>query len=112
MNDYKVHRARDVSRVALEGMRFRHAWPRTEGALGLWLALLPGRRSVSVSVWRGPDDLRKFVRSPRHLKIIRQYRDAGDLITTTWKAERFDRRMIWRQADDRLMGRLQDVPHH
>jgi hypothetical protein len=36
MNDYLVRNALDVPRVALAGMRFRHAWPETEGALGLW----------------------------------------------------------------------------
>lgn len=113
MNDYLVHRVRDIPRVALEGMRFRHAWPRTEGALGLWVAAFDaGRRQVSVSIWRDAEDLRRFVRSPRHLHIMRTFRDAGALYTTAWSSQSFDPESIWRQAEDRLEGRVPGVPHH
>ncbi|MFB4298008.1 hypothetical protein [Actinomadura sp. NTSP31] len=113
MNDYLVHRFRDVPRVARAGMRFRRAWPETEGALGLWFAATgDGRRQISVSVWREPDDLLSFVHSPGHRRIMRDFRDAGMLINTTWAAERLDRRLIWRQAEKRLTGLLFDVPHH
>ena len=113
MNDYLVHRVKDVPLVAVEGFRFRHAWPKTQGALGLWVAVFSrGRRQVSVSVWRSAEDLRRFVRSPRHLHIMRAFRHAGELYTTAWTAERFDRWLIWRQAEDRLMGRVAGVPHH
>src|SRR5713101_4575836 len=58
MNDYLIHRVRDIPRVARVGLALRHHWPDTEGALGLWFAVLKGgRRQVSVSVWRTPDDL-------------------------------------------------------
>ncbi len=113
MNDYLIHRLRDVPRVGREGMSFRHHWPQTEGALGLWVGTWRGgRRQVSVSVWRSAEDLRRFVRSPRHLRIMREFRDAGALHTTAWTAERFDRALIWRQATDRLYGRVDGVPHH
>ncbi len=113
MNDYFVHRLRDVPRVAREGMILRHHWPETEGALGLWVGALGSlRRQVSVSVWRDADDLRRFVRSPRHLRIMREYRGAGSLYTNAWPAERLDRALIWRQATDRLRGRIDGVPHH
>ncbi|MFC4906688.1 hypothetical protein [Actinomadura gamaensis] len=113
MNDYLVRGFRDVPRVAMAGLRFRRAWPETEGALGLWFATTgDGRRQISVSVWREPADLQRFVRSPGHRRVVRDFRDAGVLLNTTWTAERFDRRLIWRQAEDRLTGRLADVPHH
>ncbi|MDL4813784.1 hypothetical protein [Actinomadura opuntiae] len=113
MNDYLVHRFRDVPRVARAGMRFRHAWPDTEGALGLWLATTgDGRRQISVSVWRDSADLQRFVRSPGHRRVVRDFRDSGTLINTMWTAERLDRRLIWRQAEERLTGLLADVPHH
>ena len=71
MNDYLIHRVRDIPRVAWAGLRLRHRWPETEGALGLWFAVLGGgRRQVSVSVWRSQDDLRPFVGSPAHLRIM------------------------------------------
>ena len=43
---------------------------------------------------------------------LRAFRHAGDLYTTAWTAECFDRWLIWRQAEDRLMGRVPGVPHH
>src|SRR3954465_13565667 len=78
MNDYLVEGPRDTLRVALAGMRFWLRWPRTEGALGCWFAgARAGQRSVSVSVWRAPEDLRRFVRSSAHLKVMREFRDTG-----------------------------------
>jgi hypothetical protein len=113
MNDYLVEGPRDSLRVALAGMRFWLGWPRTEGALGCWFAgARAGQRSVSVSVWRSPEDLRRFVRSPAHLDVMRNFRDTGELFTNAWTAERLDRALIWRQAEERLMGRVDGVSHH
>lgn len=113
MNDYLIHHLRDIPRVARDGLRLRQRWPETPGALGLWFASFrTGRRQVSVSVWRSPEDLRRFVRSPEHLRIMREHRSTGDLITTPWAAERLDPAEIWRQALDRLEGRVADVRHH
>jgi hypothetical protein len=113
MNDYLIHRLRDVPRVAFEGMRLRHGWPEVEGAVGLWFVpLRAGRRQVSISIWRDPSDISRFVRSPKHLRVMREYRDTGVLYTSTWIAERFDRDLILQQAGDRLHGRVEGVPHH
>ncbi|HZR83528.1 MAG TPA: hypothetical protein VFD92_20710 [Candidatus Binatia bacterium] len=113
MNDYLIHRLRDVPRVAREGLRLRSRWRRTEGALGLWFASFKfGRRQVSVSIWRAPEDLRRFVRSPEPLRIMTGFRDAGALYTNAWTAERFDPELIWQQALDRLTGRVEGVAHH
>lgn len=113
MNDFLIHRAREVPRVGVSGLRFRHAWPRTPGALGLWVASTPdGRRQISVSVWRDAQDLKRFVRTPGHLRVMREFRGAGDLYTNAWTAPRLDRRLIWQQAQARLTGQLPEVPHH
>jgi hypothetical protein len=113
MNDYLIHRFRDVPRVAREGLQLRRRWPRIEGALGLWFASQRfGRRQISVSVWRSPEELRTFVVSPDHLRIMREFKDAGLLYTTTWTAECFDPLLIWRQASNRLAGRIAGVRHH
>jgi hypothetical protein len=102
MNDYTVHRLRDVPAVWWNALQLRHAWPRTEGALGLWFYVPSLRRSVSVSVWRDPEDLRGFVRSPVHLRIMRRHKNTGVLTTIAWSSERFDPGLIWRQALERL----------
>ena len=113
MNDYLVHRLRDIPRVAREGWRLRRDWPRTEGALGLWFAAFRGGwRQVSISVWRDPADLRRFVVSPAHVRIMREFKGAGILHTTVWKAESLDPGLIWEQALDRLQGRIEGVLHH
>lgn len=113
MNDYLIRRRRDRVRVAWEGLRLRHRWPRIEGALGLWMgAFRLGRRQVSVSVWRSPEDLARFVRSPEHVRIMRAHRETGVLHTNAWTAERLDREAIWRQAAERLTGRIPGVKHH
>jgi len=113
MNDYLIHRLRDVPRVAFEGLRLRRRWPHTEGALGLWFAAFRGgRRQVSISVWRAPQDLTRFVHSPEHLRIMRTFKGAGALYTNAWTAERFAPALIWQQGLDRLSGRIAGVPHH
>lgn len=113
MNDYLVHRFADVPRVALAGLRLRRDWPRTAGALGMWVgAFRAGRRQVSVSVWRAPEDLRQFVRSPAHVRVMRDFKDAGVLYTTAWTAERFEPELVWQQALDRLRGKIDGVRHH
>jgi hypothetical protein len=113
MNDYLIHRIRDIPRVAREGFRLRRSWPQTQGALGLWVAAFKaGRRQVSISIWRAPQDLRHFVRSPEHLRIMREYKDAGLLYTSAWTAERFDPELIWQAGLDRLHGRVAGVRHH
>lgn len=113
MNDYWVHRWRSVPLVMRAGLGFRRRWPATEGSVGLWMAVFNGsRRQVSISIWRSPEDLLRFVRSPEHLRVMRDFRDAGSLITTVWSAPSGDRQLIWRQAEDRLFGRVPDVAHH
>ena len=113
MNDYLIHRWADVFRVSLEGLRLRAAWPSTEGALGLWVAALGmGRRQISISVWRSRDHLKQFVMSPAHLRIMHEYRDAGVLYTNAWTSKRCDPEVVWREAMDRLNGRVEGVLHH
>jgi hypothetical protein len=63
-------------------------------------------------VWRAAEDLRRFVHSPDHERIMRAFRDAGALYTNAWTAERLDPALIWQQGFDRLSGRVEGVPHH
>jgi hypothetical protein len=111
MNDYLVKRWRDIPRVALTGLRFRRDWPQTDGALGLWAASpLSGRRQISVSIWRDPDDLRRFVRSPADLKVMRDFHHAGELYTTQWMAEGFEPALIWRPGGGPAAGACAGSP--
>jgi hypothetical protein len=103
VTDFRIARGRDLAAAWAEGLRLRRAWPAMPGAVGLWLWAKPiSKRSGSVSVWRSEDDLRSFVRWPRHVAIMRRYREAGDLTSWTWLAERFDAAQIWSAARRQL----------
>lgn len=113
MNDYLITSWRDVPRVAAAGMRLRRGWPTLRGSVGLWfVGMRAGRRQISVSVWRGPEDLQAFVRTPQHRRLMTDFRDAGVLYTTAWVSEDPNRNAIWAQARDVLRGRVAGVPHH
>src|SRR2546422_10475094 len=90
VTDFAMARWRHVPRVALTGLRLRMGWYAMPGAVGLWLWSLPARRrSGSISVWTGEDDLRRFVALPEHVAVMRRNRDRGHLRATTWRTERF-----------------------
>jgi integral membrane sensor domain MASE1 len=105
LTDYTTHRWRDVPGVTLSGLRLSRAWPAMRGAVGLWLwSDLRHRRSGSVSIWTSEEALRRFVRWPVHLAIVRKYRPRGTLEATSWEAERFVKRDVLREARRRLLG--------
>ena len=112
VTDFQVVRAPDVARAWLQGLRLRRAWPSLPGAIGLWLWAKPlSKRSGSVSVWRSEEDLRRFVRLPRHVEIMRRYRGAGELTATAWWTEGFDASEIWMAAERRLRGDDPELGH-
>lgn len=80
-----------VPAAARAGLRLREGWFAMQGAVGLWLWLQPmRRRSGSVSVWRTEEDLRRFVRLPLHVAIMKRFRPRGEVRSRTWEAEAFD----------------------
>ena len=112
VTDFQLARARDVVRAWVQGLRLRRAWPSMPGAIGLWLWAKPlSKRSGSVSVWRSEDDLRRFVRWPRHVEIMRRYHSVGELTAATWWTERFDASEIWVAAERRLTGDDPELAH-
>jgi hypothetical protein len=103
LTDYTAHRWRDLPGVWVSGLRLARSWPTRQGAVGLWLWADPlRRRSGSISVWTNEDDLRRFVRWPVHLAIVRKYRPRGTLDATSWRTERFVRAEVLREARRRL----------
>ena len=105
VTDFHLQHTRDLLRVYLAGVHLSRAWRSMSGAVGMWLWTKPlGKRSGSVSVWRSEEDLLRFVRWPRHLDLMRAYRDAGGLTSTTWRAARFEAVEIWAPAATRLSG--------
>jgi hypothetical protein len=105
VTDFHLQRTGDLLRVYLVGLRLSRAWGSMSGAVGMWLWTKPlGKRSGSVSVWRSEEDLRRFVRWPRHVELMRGYHRAGELTSTTWREARFEATGIWARAATQLSG--------
>jgi hypothetical protein len=103
VTDFHVHTMLDLPRVVLAGMRLRRGWPRRPGAVGLYTWIdLPARRVGSVSVWQSEADLQRFVRSPEHLAIMRDFRARMSGTAKAWQAREFAQAPTWRQARQRL----------
>ena len=113
VTDFHLHRTIDLLRVYVAGVRLSRAWRSMSGAVGMWLWTEPfGKRSGSISVWRTEDDLRRFIGWPRHVELMRGYRDAGELTSTTWQEARFEASRIWARAAaqrSRVDGELADL---
>ncbi|MFJ9174614.1 hypothetical protein [Streptomyces sp. NPDC102360] len=91
--------------IALAGLRLRRTWPRTPGALGMWLwAEVASRRSGSVSVWRDEGALGEFVGRPDHIAVVRAHRGRGTMRAAAWEAEDFDPYAVWSRARALLTG--------
>lgn len=100
VTEFTAQRHTQTAPIALAGLRLRRSWPRTPGAVGMWLWLDPWRkRSGSVSVWTGERALYAFVARPDHLRIVRAHRDRGATRATAWTAHRLDPEGIWAAAD-------------
>jgi hypothetical protein len=105
LTDYTAHRWRHLPGVWLSGLRLARAWPRMQGAVGLWLWADPvHRRSGSISIWTSEDDLTRFVRWPVHVAIMRKYSPHGTLEATMWSAPSFVKRDVLREARRKLLG--------
>jgi hypothetical protein len=112
VTDFLIPSARDRIGAWARGPDMRRLCASMPGALGFWLWVKPlRRRSGSVSIWRGEDELRRFVAWPSHVEIMRRYRDAGEVTATTWWAERFDAAQIWTTAEPRRSGHDPELGH-
>jgi steroid delta-isomerase-like uncharacterized protein len=99
VTDFQLDSLRWAPAAWRTGLRLRRSWPRLEGAVGIWLWAEPHKlRSGAVSVWVGEDDLVRFLRSPVHRAIVRDYRPRMHGTSSGWTAPRFDRAAIWQQA--------------
>src|SRR5436190_12437922 len=109
---FEYRRRRDLPMVAFHGWRLRRAWGRRPGAIGLITGNEPlGRVTYSLSVWTSEDDLRRFLRSPEHMKLVRGYRPRLAASTSTlWETDRFSPRSAWAEALERLTSSPAPLP--
>ena len=99
VTDFHIHARRWAPAAWRTGLRLRRSWPRLEGAVGMWLWAEPlKQRSGAVSVWRDEDDLTRFLNSPVHRAIVREYRPRMSGTSRGWTAERFEPSAIWERA--------------
>ncbi|MFF1692869.1 hypothetical protein ACFVXC_04490 [Streptomyces sp. NPDC058257] len=105
LTEFTAHRRTQTVPIALAGLRLRRSWPRTPGAIGMWLWVDPWRgRSGSLSVWADERSLYAFVGRPDHVRIVRAHRDRGVMRATAWTADRLDPDAAWAAAHTLLTG--------
>lgn len=105
LTEFTARRHSQTLPIALAGLRLRRSWPRTPGAVGMWLWTDPWRkRSGSVSVWTDEQSLYAFVGRPDHVRIVRAHRDRGEMRATAWSVDRFDPEGVWAAAHSLLTG--------
>jgi hypothetical protein len=88
-------------------LRLRKVWTTFCGGVGVSMcADFFARTTYTVSVWQREDNLRAFVVAPIHLRMMRRYRRrVTSSSTITWKADEFNLRDAWREAELRLAKR-------
>lgn len=101
---FRYRRWRDMPAVWRHGWRLRHAWSSREGAVGLFTAVeLTRPVTWSLSAWTGEEDLRRFMRDPGHVALMRAFRPRlAESTSVTWRAAAFDPEPAWREAVARL----------
>jgi len=96
---FEASRILDLPGIAITGIALKRRWQELPGAIGTWLWVdIASRSSGSVSVWRAESDMRSFVRWKPHVEIVKRYRAAGVMTSTTWIAPRLDRRAVRHEA--------------
>jgi heme-degrading monooxygenase HmoA len=103
LTEFNARRFDDLPGIARDGIGLSRAWWAMPGAISVTLYLDPGRRrGGSLSVWASEEDLRRFVALPRHLAIMRRYRDRVSVRAATWRTERFSAAAVWEEREARL----------
>jgi hypothetical protein len=90
--------------VLWHGLRLRHAWGATPGAVGVSLAVDVLRRTTyTVSVWENQQHLHHWLHSPYHSELTRRYRRRVESSSAAiWQTDHFVLREAWKEAARRL----------
>ena len=101
---FTFSRLRDMPRILYAGMLLRRRWHLLEGSVGVSLSADLWRRTTyTISVWKSEADLRGFLTSPDHLKLMRDYRSrVTGSAAVTWTVEGFRLGQAWKEAPARL----------
>ena len=101
---FTYRRRRDVPGVWRLAWRLRRGWDGRPGAVGLATAAEILRPvTYSLSVWESEEDLRRFLRSAEHARLVRDYRDRlVEARAVLWRAEGFSLGAAWAEGLARL----------
>ena len=101
---FTYKRFRDLPAVAVAASGLLRGWRTRPGAIGVIVGGEPRKRvTYSVSVWAHEDDLRRFVRAPDHMPLLRRFRPRLEAsISTVWEADSLVPDEAWREAMRRL----------
>jgi hypothetical protein len=82
------------------GMKLAESWPIMRGAVGLWLwGKQVEWRGGSLSVWESHADLRRFIRWPVHVDIMKNWRGRIRVRSAGWDDERFVPAQAWLRSE-------------
>jgi hypothetical protein len=86
--------------VFSHGLALRSNWPTIEGAVGMTIAGdLLSKTTFTLSVWRSEDDLRRWISSPQHLALMREFRSKlRGSAAVGWATEDFVLADAWTRA--------------
>jgi hypothetical protein len=103
LTEFTARRFRDLPGIIRNGVGLSRGWWAMPGAVGVILYLDPAKKQGgSLSVWAGEDDLRRFVALPRHVAIMRRYRELVSVRAAVWQTDGFRTADAWAQRHERL----------
>jgi heme-degrading monooxygenase HmoA len=101
--EFTARRLRDLPGIIRDGVGLSRGWWAMPGAIGVLLYVdVAKKRGGSLSVWASEDDLRRFVRLPRHVAIMRKYRTRVSVRSALWQTDHFRTEEAWAQRHERL----------
>jgi hypothetical protein len=101
--DFHSDSDEDWQQIAGLGVKLAESWPIMRGAVGLWLwGKQVERRGGSLSVWESYADLRRFIRWPVHVAIMKNWRDRVRVQSACWDDERFVPSQAWLRAEAQM----------
>ncbi|HSS24162.1 MAG TPA: hypothetical protein VLL82_07125 [Mycobacterium sp.] len=98
--DFHSDSETDWQQIAALGMTLAESWPVMRGAVGLWLwGKQVELRGGSLSVWDSYEDLRRFIRWPVHVAIMKNWRGRIRVRSARWDDERLVPSQAWQRGE-------------
>jgi hypothetical protein len=103
LTEFTAQRFRDLPGIARAGLGLQSGWWAMPGAIGVVLYAHPAQRQGgALSLWESAPDLQRFVALPRHVAIMRAYRDRVTVRSAVWTSENVDLDGVLRRREEYL----------